>query len=112
MRDGLLELGYPIGDTSEQIVALEAGPEAATMVLRDALEEHGVFGAIFCAPATAKNRSLLRLTLNAGMTDADVEHLIRSCAAVRDKVGLADWSSVRRARRDLAREPQVIGEVA
>lgn len=112
VRDGLLELGYPIGDTSEQIVALEAGPEAATMVLRDALEEHGVFGAIFCAPATAKNRSLLRLTLNAGMTDADVEHLIRSCAAVRDKVGLAEWSSVRRARRELAREPQVIGEVA
>ncbi|MDC8012411.1 alpha-hydroxyketone-type quorum-sensing autoinducer synthase [Tahibacter soli] len=111
VREGLLELGYPIGDTSEQIVALEAGTEPATMQLRDALEDHGVFGAIFCAPATAKNRALVRLTLNAGMTDADVEHLVGACAAIRDRVGLADWASVRRARRD-DRVPQAIVDVA
>ena len=113
VREGLLELGYPIGDTSEQIVALEAGTEPATMLLRDALEEHGVFGAIFCAPATAKNRALVRLTLNAGMTDADVEHLVGACAAIRDRIGLADWASVRRARRsEQERSPAAIVEVA
>lgn len=113
VREGLVELGYPIGDTSEQIVALEAGTEPATMLLRDALEAHGVFGAIFCAPATAKNRALVRLTLNAGMNDADVEHLIGACAAIRDEVGLTDWPSVRRAmRRSEERRPNAIVEVA
>ena len=51
LRTALSNLGYPIHQGSEQIIALEAGTEPATMVLRDRLEERGVFGSVFCAPA-------------------------------------------------------------
>ncbi len=99
VRGALAALGYNISDGSEQIIALEAGPEPKTLVLRKALERHGIYGAVFCAPATAKNRSLVRLTLNAGLDDAQVARLVAACAAIRDEVDLENWSSTRRSRR-------------
>jgi CAI-1 autoinducer synthase len=103
VREGLAALDYPIADGSEQIVALEAGSEPAVMRLRDALEAHDVFGAIFCAPATAKNRALVRLTLHAGLDDAAVQRLIAACAAVRGEVDVAGWSASRRQQRPARR---------
>ena len=38
------------------LLALVAGPDVATLVLRDALEARGIFGAAFCAPATARRK--------------------------------------------------------
>ena len=99
VRDGLRELGYNVNDGTEQIVALEAGPEPKTLVLRKALEKRGIYGAVFCAPATAKNRSLVRLTLNAGITEDDVGRLLDACADMRKEVDLDGWSSTRRLRR-------------
>ncbi|PHV08746.1 hypothetical protein CSQ96_04205 [Janthinobacterium sp. BJB412] len=99
IRDSLRQLGYNIDDGSEQIIALEAGPEPKTLALRKALERHGVYGAMFCAPATPKNRSLVRLTLNAGLKPAQVKQLLAACADIRDEVGLEGWSSTRRSRR-------------
>ena len=99
VRDGLRELGYNVDDGTEQIIALEAGPEPKTLVLRKALERRGIYGAVFCAPATAKNRSLVRLTLNAGMTGDDIARLLDACADMRDEVDMDSWSSTRRLRR-------------
>ena len=75
LRRSFTELGYPIQHGSEQILSLEAGPEMDTLALRDRLEDHGVFGAVFCAPATSRNRSMVRLTLNAGLTEAELRHV-------------------------------------
>ena len=47
----------PFIKVREQIVALEPAPKPATMVLRDCLEARGVFGAVFCAPATSRKRT-------------------------------------------------------
>ena len=99
VRAGLEALGYPIGEGTEQIIALEVGVEAMTMRVRDAFEAEGVFGAIFCAPATAKSRSLLRFTLNAGLSDADVEHLLKAAARLRPQLELDSWSGTRRHQR-------------
>ncbi len=99
VRAGLAELGYNVADGTEQIIALEAGPEPKTLVLRKALERRGIYGAVFCAPATAKNRSLVRLTLNAGLGDGDCARLLDACTDMRREVDLAGWSSTRRARR-------------
>jgi len=99
VRDGLRDLGYNVDDGTEQIVALEAGPEPKTLVLRKALERRGVYGAVFCAPATAKNRSLVRLTLNAGLSEGDVGRLLDACADMRREVDLESWSSTKRLRR-------------
>ncbi|MBC7684197.1 MAG: quorum-sensing autoinducer CAI-1 synthase [Bdellovibrionales bacterium] len=99
VRDGLRQLGYNVNDGTEQIVALEAGPEPKTLALRKALEQRGIYGAVFCAPATAKNRSLVRLTLNAGITENQVGRLLDACADMRKEVDLDGWSSTRRLRR-------------
>lgn len=100
VRTGLAELGYNVSDGTEQIVALEAGPEPATVHLRKVLQRNGIKGAVFCAPATAKNRSLVRLTLNAGLTPVELTRLLDVCAAIREEVDLANWSSTRRAARN------------
>ncbi len=96
---GFLEAqGYPIHQGSEQIIALEAGTEPATMILRDELESRGVFGAVFCAPATSRNRTMVRLTLHAALTDAELEHLEAVTAAVAETVCPWNWPIARRAR--------------
>jgi CAI-1 autoinducer synthase len=100
VRGALTQLGYPIADGTEQIVAFEAGAELLTGRVRDVMEAHGIFGSVFSAPATTLNRSLLRLTLNAGMSDADVERLISVCAKVRNELELPAWSASRRAMRN------------
>lgn len=98
LRFALSELGYPIHQGSEQIIALEAGAEFDTLALRDAMEERGVFGAVFCAPATSRNRSLLRLTLNAALTDAELQHVEAAAREVAPLVKPWAWPIARRAR--------------
>jgi CAI-1 autoinducer synthase len=99
LRDDLSTLGYNVSDGSEQIIALEAGPEPKTLALRKQLEKHGIIGAIFCAPATPKNRSLVRLTLNSGLDRAQLARIVQACDDIRDQVDLENWSSTRRLRR-------------
>jgi CAI-1 autoinducer synthase len=99
MRAVFESLGYPIQHGSEQIIALEAGPEADTLALRDAMEERGVFGAVFCAPATSRNRSLLRLTLNSGLTDAEMQRVEDVAREVAPLVKPWEWAIARRNRK-------------
>lgn len=99
LRQGLAELGYNVSDGTEQIIALEAGTEPDTLVLRKALERHGVYGAVFCAPATPKNRALVRLTLNALLRQEECERVLAACAAIREETGMARWPSTRRLRK-------------
>jgi CAI-1 autoinducer synthase len=75
LRASLSDLGYPIHQGSQQIIALEVGLECDTMVLRDRLEERDVFSAMFCAPATSSKRAMMRLTLNAGLMDSELDHV-------------------------------------
>jgi len=99
VRERLGALGYCIDDGTEQIIALEAGIEPKTLALRKALEARGIYGAVFCAPATPKNRSLVRLTLNCGMGQQEIDKLVDACADMRDEVDLENWSSSSRRRR-------------
>jgi CAI-1 autoinducer synthase len=101
VRAELSELGYNVDDGSEQIIALEAGPEPKTLKLRKALEARGVFGAVFCAPATAKNRSLVRLTLNSGLRGDEIDRLLFACAEIREEIDLENWPSTHRRRLQL-----------
>ena len=98
IRDAFSGLGYPIHQGTEQIISLEAGAEADTLALRDALESRGVFGAVFCAPATSRNRAMVRLTLNAALTDAEMAHVEAVAAAVAPQVKPWDWPVARRQR--------------
>lgn len=98
LRGTLSDLGYPIHHGSEQIISLEAGPEVDTLALRDALETRGIFGAVFCAPATSRNRSMVRLTLNSGLTEAELQHVEGVAAELAPMVKPWEWPIARRLR--------------
>lgn len=98
LRASLSDMGYPIHQGSQQIISLEAGDESDTMVLRDQLEARHVFGAIFCAPATSRNRAMVRLTLNAGLTEPELERIENVAREVAPLVKPWDWPIARRAR--------------
>lgn len=98
LRGSLDRLGYNMDLSQAQIIALEAGLEAQTIVLREALEERGVFGSVFCAPATAKKRSLIRLSINAGLSVDELTHVVEVCRDIREQVDMANWVSTRRKK--------------
>ncbi len=96
LRGSLSSMGYPIQQGSEQIISLEAGVELDTMRLRDALEANDIYGAIFCAPATSKNRSMVRCTLNASLTDDEVNRVEAGAQAILSIVQPDKWPIKRR----------------
>jgi CAI-1 autoinducer synthase len=96
VRAAFQEAGYPIHQGTEQIISLEAGPESDTLALRDALESRGVFGAVFCAPATSRNRAMVRLTLNASLTDAEISHVAAVAREIAPLVKPWDWPIAKR----------------
>lgn len=97
MRAAFERAGYAIHQGTEQIIALEAGAEKDTLALRDALEARGVFGAVFCAPATSRNRSMVRLTLNAALTDAEMDHVAEVAQEIAGELKPWEWPIARRA---------------
>ncbi|MFN7572418.1 MAG: alpha-hydroxyketone-type quorum-sensing autoinducer synthase [Betaproteobacteria bacterium] len=96
LRSELRSIGYPI-EGSEQILALEIGTESAAMVLRDALEAQGVFGAIFFPPATSRNRSMVRLTVSAALTDSEIDQVLEVAREIAPQVKPWTWPAARRA---------------
>lgn len=103
LRASLSDAGFPIHQGTEQIIALEAGTETAAMVLRDALEERNVVGSIFCAPATSRNRAMVRLTLNASLTQAEIEHVEGVARELAPLLEPWDWPIARRNRAAVGR---------
>jgi CAI-1 autoinducer synthase len=98
LRTSLSELGYNTDISKSQIIGLEVGSEWQTTVLKDALERKDVFGSVFCAPATAKNRALVRLSVNAGLTDSELMKIICVFREIRKEVGLDKWRSTHRKK--------------
>ena len=96
LRESLSEMGYPVHQGTEQIIALEAGSEPDTIILRDLLEERGVFGAVFCAPATSRNRAMVRLTLSSAMTDAELAHVEQVAMEIAPLIEPHNWPIARR----------------
>ena len=98
LRASLAAIGYPVHHGTEQIIALEAGPEREAMRLRDELAARDVVGSLFCAPATSRNRAMVRLTRHAELTDAELDHVERVAREVASVVMPWNWPCARRAR--------------
>jgi CAI-1 autoinducer synthase len=73
------------------IIALIAGSEENTVYLRDCLEEHGIFAAVFVKPTTPPDRTLLRLTVHSGLGDAEIARICGALSAVRAAVRPHEW---------------------
>lgn len=78
LTTGLNKIGLRIRSQS-QIIALETGDERNTEKVRDYLENHGVFGAVFCHPATSKTKNIIRLSLTSSVTAAQIDHILSVC---------------------------------
>lgn len=102
LRSHLTQLGYNLQNSRSQIISLEAGADSQTIILRDALEAQGIFGAAFAAPAAPKNRSLIRFSVHCDLTKVELDRIIQVCDEIRDAVQLKDWPSTRRMRKPLA----------
>lgn len=83
LRAGLQNIGFKIRSDS-QIISLECGDEQNTELVRDFLEANGVYGAVFCAPATPKNKAIIRFSLSADMSNRDIDQVLTVCQAAYD----------------------------
>jgi len=95
LRQNLDQLGYNVSSSASQIIAIESGSEENTEILRDSLESRGVFGAVFCRPATPKNRSIIRLSVCASLTCLELKHIVQVFDEVKDETGMSSWKSTR-----------------
>ena len=100
IREALLALDYDVRDSQSQIIALEAGEEYRTQRLARELEACNVFGAVFCAPATPKHRSLVRLSLHADLSEWQAAVVIHACQKIRQTVQHHQWASTQRLLAD------------
>ena len=98
LRPRLDELGYNLNSSASQIISLESGTEQKTIQLKEALETRGIFGSIFCAPATPKSRAIIRFSINSELTKSELDRIVHVCHEIREEVGLASWPSTRRKR--------------
>ena len=56
-------------------------------------------GAIFFAPATSRNRAMVRLTLNSGLTECELSHLEQVMADLVQQFKPETWGVARRLRK-------------
>ncbi|HAT8180261.1 TPA: aminotransferase class I/II-fold pyridoxal phosphate-dependent enzyme, partial [Legionella pneumophila] len=85
LREALSCQGVNIGGSKSQIIPLVTGSEANTLWLRDELEKEDVFGAVFCSPATPKNKCLIRLSISANHEKSDLLRVIDCLAKLARK---------------------------
>ncbi|NOH79960.1 quorum-sensing autoinducer synthase [Vibrio sp. RE86] len=75
VRSGLKDIGFDIRSES-QIIGLETGEKTNTRQVRDFFEDNGVFGSVFCTPATPDHKNVLRLSLNSALTQANIDKIL------------------------------------
>ena len=95
ITEGLIHLGFDLGESESHIVPLESGTEWNTITLRDQLESFEIFGAAFCDPATAKNRALIRLSVNAGLKPEEIERTLMACKKIAELPEAYQWRCLR-----------------
>lgn len=91
LREGLTKVGFAVDQTTSQIIALQSGNEMQTRLVRNALEEQGIFGAVFAAPATPKKHSIIRLSVNARLNEIDLDRVIDACRLIARERTITPW---------------------
>lgn len=81
IRTALRELGYRVSSGTEQIIAVEVGSEQNVQLLQTRLQQRGVYGSVFCYPATGRNRALIRLTVHSQLSGQDLARVVEAFKA-------------------------------
>lgn len=86
IRDSIKQLGMNLGGSDSQIIPLVAGNEINTLWLRNHLEKADIHGAVFCSPATPKDKALIRLSISTHFQESDLTRII-NCLKKLDRKG-------------------------
>jgi len=87
MREGLQSLGFETGPTETPIVPVIIGDDMKTFMLWKALFEAGIYTNAVIPPAVAPNESRLRTSYMATHTDAQLDRVLGTFAAIGKEVG-------------------------
>ena len=92
-------IGFNVSASDRQIVAIESGSERETIRFRDFTQRRGLFGSVYCWPATSKNRSLIRFTINSQLTMDEVQRASQILRTAFVELNAKDWQSTKRLSR-------------
>lgn len=84
LNAGLKQLGLPVNEVPTPVACVELPDREQALAAWRTLLEQGVYVNIMLPPATPGNASLLRVSIGAAHTHADVDELIRKLAFVLD----------------------------
>lgn len=82
IRQGLKEIGFDIKDNDSPIIAIRCGTDSQSFFVRDLFNQNKVFGAVFAAPATPRNKALYRLSIHSELTDEDIACILNASRIV------------------------------
>lgn len=79
------QLNIDIAPSQTHIIPLLCGSEQNTIWLRQRLEEANIFGAVFCYPATPKNKSMIRLSLTTNHQKEEIDYVCDRLSDLKQK---------------------------
>ena len=91
LRSNFRLLGYDIGATQSQIISMVIGSEELTVYVRDLLEKNKIFTSLFTTPATPKNKALIRMSVNSGLAQEDLDYILKIFDMNRINFKPRDW---------------------
>jgi CAI-1 autoinducer synthase len=62
------------------------GSEQNVQILQSRLQQRGVYGSVFCYPATGRNRALIRLTVHSQLSELDVARVVEAFKAAGEEL--------------------------
>jgi 7-keto-8-aminopelargonate synthetase-like enzyme len=93
MKEGLLSLGFNLGDSETPVLPVYCGDLLTAFRMTKRLEEEGVFVNPVVPPAVAPGRELIRISLMATHTDAQIDFALEKLAKVGRELGLISGSA-------------------
>ncbi len=88
MKDGLLSLGFNLGDSETPILPVYCRDLFAAFTMTKRLEEEGVFVNPVVSPAVAPGHELIRISLMATHTDRQIDFALEKLGKVGRELGL------------------------
>ena len=82
LYDGLKSLGLPVGPTASPVVAVEMADRSRTIDCWKALMEAGVYVNLVIPPASPSTNFLLRNSVSAAHTSAQIDAIIAAYASL------------------------------
>jgi 7-keto-8-aminopelargonate synthetase-like enzyme len=88
MKQGLLSLGFDLGHSQSPILPVHVGSLMTAITMSKRLQDEGVFVNPVVSPGVAPGKELIRISLMATHTDAQIDFALDKLAKVGKEVGL------------------------